>query len=60
LFRHHSEEATVNSYERWNMYYEVQSLKQLGLKVSQIARKLGIYKRYNKSEPKLKETPGKK
>jgi hypothetical protein len=50
----------VNSYERWNMYYEVQSLKQLGLKVSQIARKLGIYKRYNKSEPKLKETPGKK
>jgi transposase len=32
----------VNSYERWNMYYEVQSLKQLGLKVSQIARKLGI------------------
>ena len=32
----------MNSCERWIMYYEVQSLKKLGLKVSQIARKLGI------------------
>jgi len=32
----------VNSYERWNMHHEVQSLKKLGLNVSQIARKLKI------------------
>lgn len=28
--------------ERWKMYYEVQSLKETGLNVSQIARRLGI------------------
>ena len=32
----------MNSYERWNMYYEVQSLKQLGLNVSQISRRLEV------------------
>ena len=32
----------MNNHERWNMYYEVQSLKKLGLNVSQIARKLNI------------------
>ncbi len=28
--------------ERWKMYYEVQSLKEIGLNISQIARKLGV------------------
>ena len=32
----------VNSYERWSMYYEVQSLKKLGLNVSQISRRLKV------------------
>lgn len=32
----------MNSSERWKMYYEIQSLKEMGLKVSQIARRLGI------------------
>jgi len=32
----------MNSKERWKMYYEIQSLKEMGLKVSQIARRLGV------------------
>ena len=32
----------MNSRERWKMYYEIQSLKEMGLKVSQIARRLGV------------------
>lgn len=28
--------------ERWKMYYKVQSLKEIGLNISQIARKLGV------------------
>lgn len=32
----------MHSNERWKMYYEAQSLKEIGLKVSQIARKLGV------------------
>ena len=30
------------SSERWKMYYEIKSLKEMGLNVSQIARKLGV------------------
>ena len=32
----------MNSRERWKMYYKIQSLKEMGLKVSQIARRLGV------------------
>ncbi|WP_099083379.1 helix-turn-helix domain-containing protein [Desulforamulus profundi] len=32
----------MNNRERWKMYYEIQSLKEMGLNVSQIARRLGI------------------
>jgi len=30
------------SSERWKMYYDIKSLKEMGLNVSQIARKLGV------------------
>lgn len=32
----------MTNYERWKMYNEIQTLKEMGLKVSQIARRLGI------------------
>jgi len=32
----------MHSNERWKMYYDIQSLKEIGLNVSQIARKLGV------------------
>lgn len=32
----------MNNSERWKMYHEIQSLKKMGLNVSQIGRRLGI------------------
>ena len=32
----------MHNNERWKMYYEAQSLKEIGLNISQIARKLGV------------------
>lgn len=32
----------MNRIERWDMYYEIQRLKQIGLKISQISRKMDI------------------
>lgn len=32
----------MHSSERWKMYHEIQALKEMGLNVSQIARKMGV------------------
>ncbi|MBU4554092.1 MAG: helix-turn-helix domain-containing protein, partial [Candidatus Desulforudis sp.] len=32
----------MTSSERWRMYLEIQNLREIGLNVSQIARKLGV------------------
>jgi DNA-binding NarL/FixJ family response regulator len=39
---HQSVEVIMTVSERWKMYYKIQSLKDMGLNVSQIARKLDI------------------
>ncbi|MBV1728264.1 MAG: helix-turn-helix domain-containing protein, partial [Candidatus Desulforudis sp.] len=37
-----AEEGNMTSSERWRMYLEIQNLREIGLNVSQIARKLGV------------------